>query len=180
MERSDIALIVLDSESGLTGGDLRIAANAEEMGRGIIFIANKWDLVKGVEQAKFNLSVYEKAPSFKYVNIIFTNALKGAGINKVIQGIFEVDKQMKKRIATAELNSLLEQIVREKHPPAKSGKFIKFYYITQAEDQPPTFVIFCNHPKLVDNPYRRYMENKIRRKYGFMGAPLFLIFKQRK
>ena len=180
MERSDIALVVLDSQSGVTVGDLRITSSAEEMGRGLVFIANKWDLVKGVEQYNFKQSVYEKAPSLKYVKMIFTNAIKGKGVDKVIDNILEVDRQMKKRITTGELNSFLEEVVKLKHPPAKSGKIIKFYYITQADYQPPTFVIFCNYPKYIDNPYRRYLENKIRQKYGFGGAPLVIIFRLRK
>jgi GTP-binding protein len=180
LERSDIALVVLDCEDGVTMGDIRIAGNAAELGRGLVFIANKWDLVKGVEQATFNQSVYDKATGLKYVRIIYTDSLKGKGMDKVIEGILEVEQQMKKRIGTGELNSFFEEIVNQKHPPARAGKFIKFYYITQAESSPPTFVIFCNYPKLVENPYRRYVENRIREKYGFIGAPLSLIFKLRK
>ena len=180
IERSDIVLVIVDTERGITIGDIKVVANAESMGRGIIFIANKWDLVKGVEQYTFRQSIYEKTPSLKYIDIVFTNALKGVGLDKVIQNIINVNEQFNKRISTSELNTFLENIVKEKHPPAKGGKFIKFYYITQAERKPPTFIIFCNFPKHIDEPYQRYIVNKLRQEYGFRGAPLLIFFKPRK
>lgn len=180
IERSDIVLVIVDTDRGITIGDIKVVANAESMGRGIIFIANKWDLVKGVEQYTFRQSIYEKTPSLKYIDIVFTNALKGVGLDKVIQNIINVNEQFNKRISTSELNTFLENIVKEKHPPAKGGKFIKFYYITQAERKPPTFIIFCNFPKHIDEPYQRYIVNKLRQEYGFRGAPLLIFFKPRK
>jgi len=180
IERSDIALIVLDTDRGISAGDIRIASEAERMGRGLLFIANKWDLVKGVEQFKFAQLVYEKAPMLKYVNIIFSCAINGKGVEAIIKNIFQIEQEMKRRISTSELNSFLEQAVKEKHPPAKAGKFIKFYYATQADSQPPTFIIFSNYPKSIDSPYQRYLENRLRKTYGFQGAPLSIFFKQRK
>ncbi len=180
IERSDIALVVLDTDSGITAGDIRIAAEAEKMGRGLLFIANKWDLVKGVEQFKLTQLVYEKAPMMKYVKIVFTCAVKSKGVEAIIDNIFKIDQEMKKRISTAELNSFMEQVVNEKHPPAKAGKFIKFYYVTQADSRPPTFIIFCNYPRQIDSPYQRYLENKLRKTYGFQGVPISIFFKQRK
>ncbi len=180
IERADVALVVIDSADGVTAGDIRVADSAEEMGRGLIFIANKWDLVKGVEQFTFSQSVYDKAPMLKYVPIIFTSAVTGRGIDKIIPDILAVMEECQKRIGTSDLNTFLDKIVQEKHPPAKTGKFIKFYYITQAESQPPTFIIFSNWPKLIDPPYQRFIENRLRQEFGFTGAPLKVYFKARK
>ncbi|MCP4581971.1 MAG: ribosome biogenesis GTPase Der [candidate division Zixibacteria bacterium] len=179
IERADIALAVIDSDDGVTIGDIKVAGSAEEMGRGMIFVANKWDLVKGMEQFTFSQSVYDKAPMLKYVPIIFTSAKTGKGLDKIIPGILEVERECQKRIGTSNLNRFLDKVVQAKHPPAKGGKFIKFYYITQAETRPPTFIIFCNFPKLIDSPYQRFIENRIRQEFGFTGAPLKVIFKPR-
>ena len=179
IERADIVLVVLDTDKGIVSGDIRVAGEAERMGRGLVFIANKWDLVKGVEQFTLGQQVYEKAPMMKYVKIVFTCAIRGHGIDKVIDGLFEVESEMNKRITTSELNTFIEAAVKERHPPARAGKFIKFYYVTQADSQPPTFVFFCNFPKLIDDHYKRYLENKLRNSYGFTGAPLKLFFRSR-
>lgn len=180
IERADVALIVLDTNDGVKGGDIKVAVSAEEQGRNMIFIANKWDLVKGVEQYWFAQQIYEKANSFKYVPTVFTSALTGKGVDKIIPMILPINEESKKRIGTAELNDFIEQAVSERHPPARGGRFIKFYYVTQAESGPPTFVFFCNWPKFIDPPYERYLENKLRGQFGFSGVPLRLWFKSRR
>ena len=180
IERSDIVLELIDSAQGITGGDIRIAGDADKMGKGLIFVANKWDLVKGVEQYKFSQSVYEKAPMLKYAPVIYTCAIKGIGIDNIIKSIINIDSERKKRIGTSELNNFLEKVVKEKHPPAKAGKFIKFFYITQAQVEPPTFVFFSNYPELIDKSYQRYFENKLRQEFGFIGTPVSFVFKPRR
>jgi GTP-binding protein len=180
MERSGIVLELIDAAAGITVGDIRIAGSADQMGKGLIFIANKWDLVKSVEQYRFSQSVYEKAPMLKYAPIIYTCAIKGVGIDNIIRCIIDIDAERKKRISTSELNTFLEKAIKEKHPPARGGRFIKFYYITQAQVEPPTFVFFSNYPKLVYSSYQRYLENKLRQEFGFTGTPISLIFKPRR
>lgn len=179
IERSSIALVMIDSNDGITGGDIRIAGEAAELGRGLIFIANKWDLVKGVEQYHFAQEVYAKAPLLNYARIVFTCALTGKGVKGIIEAIIEADQARKFRIGTSDLNKFLEQAVNEKHPPARRGRLIKFYYATQADSEPPTFIVFSNYPDSVDKSYRRFLENKLRRDYAFPGTPLNLIFKKR-
>ena len=180
IERANIALVVIDANDGFRGGDVKVVAAAEEEGRNLIFIVNKWDLVKGVEQHSFTKAIYEKAASFRFVPVIFTSALTGKGIEKIIPAIRQINEESRKRIATAELNSFIEGAVSERHPPARAGRFIKFYYATQAETSPPTFIFFCNWPKLLDPPYTRYLENKLRAKFGFEGVPIRLWFKSRR
>jgi len=179
IDRADIVLAVIDCGRGITNGDIRIAATAAEMKRGLIFIANKWDLVKNVEQYAFIRDLHEKAPLLRYVDVLFTNAITGKGTDKIINTVNGVENELQKRISTARLNGFIRDVVAAKHPPAKGVKFIKFYYVTQAESKPPTFVIFCNHPRLLDKPYRRYLENRLRDEYGFKGCPLTVYFKSR-
>jgi GTP-binding protein len=179
IERADIVLIMIDAADGITAGDIKVAVEAEQMGRGMIFIANKWDLVKGVEQHTFATTILEKAPTLRFAPIIFTSAVTGRGMDKIIPTVLHVEQESKKRIGTAELNKYIENAVQEKHPPARRGKFIKFYYITQAESQPPTFIVFCNYPKEIDPSYVRFLENKFRSDFGFTGVPLRFKFKSR-
>jgi GTP-binding protein len=170
---------MIDAHDGVKIGDIKAAVEAEQMGRGMVFIANKWDLVKGVEQQKFAAQILEKAPTLRFVPIIFTSALTGKGIDKIIPAVLHVEEESRKRIGTAELNRYIENAVKEKHPPARAGRFIKFYYVTQAESRPPTFIFFCNWPKLIDPAYERFLENKLRHDFGFTGVPLRFKFRAR-
>jgi GTP-binding protein len=179
--RCDIAVIVIDSLDGLVTGDLRIANEAAELYRGVAFAFNKWDAVEKDELTADRLrrAVAEKAPSFSYVPVLFISALTGQRVPRVWETIKEISLERKKRIPTPELNKFVKEIVERKPPPARRGKFIKVYYITQPEGDPPTFIFFCNHPKLIDSSYVRYIENRLREKYGFKGTPIKLIFKHK-
>lgn len=180
IERSDIVLVVLDTKEGITVGDIKIADHADQLGKGLIFIANKWDLVKAVPQENYTTFVRAEAPMLSYIPIVFTSALKGTGVNKIMAAINDVDLERNKRLKTSELNDFLKQVLAKRQPPAKMGKLIKFNYITQAADAPPTFVLFCTHPKFVDSSYKRFLENQLREEFGFMGTPIVLVFKERK
>lgn len=180
IERSDIVLVVLNTQEGITVGDIKIADYADQLGKGIIFIANKWDLVKAVPQENYSRFVHNEAPMLTYIPIIFTSALKGSGINKIMGAINDVDTERKKRLKTSDLNEFLKMVLAKRQPPAKMGKLIKFNYITQAADAPPTFVFFCTHPKFVDPSYKRFLENQLRAEFGFIGTPVVIVFKERK
>lgn len=180
IERSDIVLAVLDSQSGFTVGDIKIADYADNFGKGVIFIANKWDLVKGVPQEDFIKIIRQQAPMLAYIPVVFSSAIKGAGIEKIIKAIIAIDRERKKHLKTSDLNEFLQMAIGKRQPPAKAGKLIKFNYVTQAEGIPPTFVFFCTHPKFLDPSYRRFLENRLREQFGFDGTPIKLVFKARK
>ncbi len=179
IERADIAAVLIDTNDGIRIGDIKVAAEAVEMGRGVIFIANKWDLVKAVEQQSFVRELYEKAHTLRFIPVIFTSALTGRGIDKILPAINHVEGENHKRIGTSELNTFIEEAYQERHPPARRGKFIKFYYVTQVAVKPPTFIFFCNFPKSIEAAYERYLENKLRSTFGFEGVPLRLKFRAR-
>ena len=179
--RCDIAVIVIDSIEGLVTGDLRIANEAAELFRGIAFAFNKWDAVEKDQLTADRLrrAVAEKAPSFSYVPVLFISALTGQRVPAVWESIRKISLERKKRIPTSELNKFVERIIERRPPPTRRGKFIKVFYITQPEGDPPTFIFFCNHPKLIDTSYIRYLENRIRENYGFEGTPIKMIFKHK-
>ncbi len=179
--RCDITVIVIDSIDGLVTGDLRIANEAAELYRGIAFAFNKWDAVEKdhLTADRLRRAVAEKAPSFSYVPVLFISALTGQRVSRIWESIHEISLERKKRIPTSELNKFVKEIIERRPPPARRGKFIKVYYITQPEGDPPTFIFFCNHPKLLDKSYKRYLENRIREGYGFEGTPIKMIFKHK-
>lgn len=182
ISRCDIAVVVIDSIDGLVIGDLKIANEAAELYKGIIFAFNKWDVVEKDELTadKLRRAVAERAPSFAYVPVLFISALTGQRVDKVWDTIIKVDRERKKRIETSELNRFIAEMVERRPPPAKRGRLIKMYYVTQAEGDPPTFIFFTNYPDSIDKSYIRYLENRIRISYGFVGTPIKLIFKHRK
>jgi GTP-binding protein len=181
ISRCDIAVVVIDSIDGLVTGDLRIATEAVELFKGLIFVFNKWDIAEKDELTadKLRRAVGEKVPTLSYAPVLFVSALKGVRISKIWESVDNISAERKKRIPTSELNDFIQDIVERRHPPARKGKFIKIYYVTQPEGDPPTFIFFCNHPRLIEKSYIRYMENRIREAYGFVGTPVKMIFKLR-
>jgi len=181
ISRCDIAVVVVDSIDGLVAGDLRIAAEAVELYKGLIFAFNKWDIVEKDEFTadKLRKAVHDKIRTLSYAPVLFISALNGQRVPKVWEFIDKISAERKKRIPTSELNSFIQKIIERRSPPAKKGKFIKIYYVTQPEGDPPTFIFFCNYPKLIEKHYIRYLENRIREAYGFLGTPIKMIFKLR-
>jgi GTP-binding protein len=179
LTRADIAVLVIDSLDNLVVGDLRIASEAAELFKGLMFAVNKWDLFEKDENSAdlIRKAIVERAPLFYYVPILFISAKTGLRVHKVWETINLVNEERKKRIPTAELNEFIRRLVDSNPPPAKAGRFIKIYYVTQAEGEPPTFIFFSNHAKYIETPYVRFLENRIRDRYGFTGTPLKMIFK---
>ena len=180
--RCDIAVLVIDSIDGLVSNDLKIANETADLHKGLILAYNKWDIAEKDEKSvdQIRKAVAEKAPDFAHVPILFISALTGQRVNKVWETIYAVALERKKRIDTAELNKFIIGLIERKPPAAKRGRFIKIYYVTQAEGDPPTFIFFTNFPELIDDSYKRYLQNRMRETYGFNGVPLKMIFKRRK
>lgn len=181
LQRADIALVLVEAPEGITGQDIKIIEQAEEGRKGVIIVVNKWDLVpkdtNTVDQ--FVRTFQQKAAMMKYIPLVFISATTGQRVTKVLEMASVIDAERKKRIPTAELNSFLQETVTRRHPAAKRGKFIKFYYAAQADITPPTFVFFVNYPESLDKSYLRYLENQLRDRFGFAGVSMRLKFKQR-
>lgn len=181
IERCDVAVILIDATQGLDHQDLRIIDNSIERNRAAIIAVNKWDLIEKDDKTAraFEKALQEKLRIYDFIPIIFVSALTKQRIYKVIDLAKEVEAEQNKRISTSELNDVLGADIKIFPPRSRSGKEIKVKYITQVKSKPPVFAFFCNEPKLIDDNYRRYLQNKIREHFTFAGVPILLSFKQK-
>ena len=181
LDRCDIALLLLDAGEGITEQDLRIGGYAHDKGRGCIVVANKWDLKSpGQRERKaFEDQVRERFRFMEYAPILFVSAKTGEGIDGLADALETVRTNRARRIPTARLNQLAEEIVQAHQPPVYKGRRLKFYYITQTYVNPPTFVTFVNYPEAVHFTYERYIRNRIRKAEDFTGTPIWVKFRKR-
>jgi GTP-binding protein len=181
IQRADVVLLVIDATEGITAQDTHIAGYVLEESKGMVVVVNKWDLVE-----KDSNTIYEYTDHLRqelsfipYVTFVFISAKFGQRVNKVLPAAIKVAKERTKRVSTGQLNKLVKEAV-DAHPPAsKPGKWVKFYYATQADINPPTFVFFTNDAENVHFSYKRYLENQLRGAFGFEGTPVKLIFRTR-
>jgi GTP-binding protein len=181
IDRSDVVLMVIDSTEGFTAQDLHIAGYVEEQKKGIVVVVNKWDLI---EKDSSTMDLYRDEAKrqldfLPYAPLVFISAKFGQRVQNVLEMALLVEAERRKRVTTSAINKLLRDAVA-KHPPAtKPNKWLKFYYATQADVSPPTFVFFCNDPENVHFSYKRFLENQIRDQFGFVGNPVRMTFRGR-
>ena len=182
IERADICILMVDATEGeIQNQDLKIATLAWDAGRGLILVVNKWDLAEKDDKAtaKYEKSAHEKAPYLKFVPMVFTSALTGQRVNKILDLILEVEQQRQKRITTSEVNEKLGELLARRQPPQAAGREIKLNYATQVETSPPTIAVFGNAPDLVEEHYIRYLHNGFRGYWGFTGNPLRIVMRRK-
>ena len=181
IDRADLCLLLIDAVEGLHNQDLKIATLAWEAGRGMIIVVNKWDLKEKDDKtaAKFQKECVEKAPYLAHVPFLFTSALTGQRVTKVLEVIREVRAERAKRVPTSDVNEGLHTLLARRQPPQAAGNEVKLNYATQVETAPPTIVVFGNHPELVQEHYVRYLHNGFREMWGFTGNPLRIILKRK-
>lgn len=181
IDRSDVVLLVIDATEGFTAQDLHIAGYVEEQKKGMVLVVNKWDLVEKDNHTmdEYRAKAKEALDFMPYVPLVFISAKFGQRVQQVLETALLVVGEREKRVSTGSLNKLLKDAVA-KHPPAsRPGKWLKFFYATQADASPPTFVFFCNDPEHIHFSYRRYLENELRAEYGFVGSPIRMSFRSR-
>jgi GTP-binding protein len=182
IDRSDICVLMIDATEGLHNQDLKIANLAWEAGRGLIMVVNKWDIREEKDDksaAKFEKECAEKAPFLKFVPFIFTSALTGQRVTKVLDVIKLVDEERHKRITTSVVNDALQQLLARRQPPQAAGNEIKLNYATQVETNPPAIAVFGNNPDLLQEHYVRYLHNGFREFWGFTGNPLRILLRRK-
>ncbi|HJM37119.1 MAG: ribosome biogenesis GTPase Der [Dehalococcoidales bacterium] len=179
VDRADIALLVIDAAEGVTDQDLHVAAYIQQAVRGVVLVVNKWDLVLDKNVPEWDKYLRSRFKFMPYIPIVHTSAKLGYGGDKVMPQVCQVYQERMKRFPTAEVNSVVQQAVAAHSPPRGRTKPLKILYATQAAVNPPTFVFFVNDTRLIHFSYRRYLENKLRKAFGFFGTPLRLIFKPR-
>jgi GTP-binding protein len=181
LDRADVALLLLDATMGITAQDTHIAGMISEENAGVIVLVNKWDAVikDAHSMPEYEAHVRGKLEFIRYAPILFISATTGQRVGKILPLVMEVNEARHKRVPTAQLNRLMREAVAKHPPPQKGGVRIKFFYATQAETVPPTFVFFVNKPDWVHFSYQRYLENQIRETEPFPGTPIRLRFRPR-
>ena len=183
IDRADVCILMIDAtEEDVLIQDLRIAEKAWSGGASLVVVVNKWDLVEketGTAE-KYEKRFKDRAPQLRWVPMIFTSALTGQRVNKVLDHVLEVADARKKRVSTRMVNEVLKELQIRQPPPHYRGFPVKLLYATQADTQPPTFVIFVNHPKALPESYLRYLHNGFREAWGFRGTPLRIRLRARR
>ena len=174
IEKADVCILVIDATEGITDQDAKIAGEAHESGKGVIILVNKWDAVEKETGSleSYRKNVYQKLAYLTYAPVLFVSALTGQRIDKLFPLINSVNEQNAKRVTTGMLNDVINEAITLVQPPSDKGRRLKIYYATQVSTRPPTFVVFCNSAKLFHFSYQRYLENQLRKNFGFEGTPI--------
>ena len=181
IERSDVVLMMIDANEGVTDQDAKIAGEAHEAGKGLIILVNKWDEYEkdtGTLE-KYKKSIYEKLSYLSYAPILFISAKTGQRVDKLFDLINDVNSQNSMRIKTSTLNQVINEAIAIVQPPTDKGKRLKIFYGTQVATKPPTFVIFVNDKSLFHFSYERYLVNQIRKEFGLNGTPIRMIAREK-
>ena len=179
IERADVALLMVDAESGITAQDLHIAGFILDEWKSTIVLVNKWD---AVEKDSYTMNYYtekilHELNFMPYVPLLFISAKTGQRVDKVLPIALAVQEARLTRIPTSKLNQILREALDTHPAPSKAGKQLKIYYATQVRSDPPTFLVYVNDPKLMHFSYKRFLENRIRATYEFLGTPIRIVLK---
>ena len=181
IERSDVCLILIDAQEGVTEQDTKVAGLAHEAGKACIIVVNKWDLVEKDDKTMDHMreDIRRGLSFMTYAPILFISAATGQRVNRLFELINYVNDQSATRITTGMLNSVLADAQTRVQPPTDKGRRLKIYYMTQVGVKPPHFVVFCNDKQLFHFSYKRYLENQIRGVFGLEGTPIIMSIRQK-
>jgi ribosome-associated GTPase EngA len=183
IENCDVCILMIDATRGIESQDLNIFSLIQKNKKGFVVCVNKWDLIENKESndiKKYEVTIRERLAPFVDFPIIFTSATTKQRILKVLETAVEVYENKQRKIPTAKLNEYMLPLIENYPPPALKGKYIRIKYVTQLPGtQVPTFVFFANLPQYVKDPYKRFLENKIRSKYEFTGTPIQIFIRQK-
>ncbi len=181
IENSDVCLLMLDATQGIEAQDLNIFQLCQRNKKGIVILVNKWDLVEKDNHSvqQYTKIIHNRIAPFTDVPIVFTSAITKQRIHQVLETGIEVYNNRIKRITTSKLNEVMLAAISSYHPPAIKGKLIKIKYVTQLPTPTPAFVFFSNLPQYVKEPYKRYLENKLRENFNFTGVPIQIFVRQK-
>ena len=182
IENSDVCILMLDASQGLEQQDLNIFSLIQRNNKGVVIVVNKWDLIEKETNThkQFEDLIRSRIAPFDDVPIIFTSVINKQRIFKVLETAKQVYEARSRHISTSELNDLLLPIVKEQNPPPSvKGKWIKIKYVTQLPTPYPQFVFFCNLPQYIRDPYKRFVENRLREMWDFHGVPITIYFREK-
>ena len=182
IQRADVVLLVVDATQGITSQDQHIAGFVLDEWKSVVVVVNKWDAVDkdAFTMNEFMDEVHEKLNFLAYVPVLFISALQGQRAQQVLPLALKVQEERLVRITTSQINKMLRN-AQHRHPaPSKAGRHFKIYYGTQVRSDPPTFLLYCNYPELAHFSYIRYLENRFRESYAFVGTPIKFVLKARR
>jgi GTP-binding protein len=181
IENSDICLLMIDATRGIEAQDLNIVSLIHKNNKGMIILVNKWDLIKKENNTAhlFEKEIKSNTAPFTDFPVLFISATNKQRIHKILDTVGQVNENRNRKIPTSELNDILPEMVRDNPPPALKGKHIKIKYVTQLPVYTPAFAFFCNLPQYVKEPYKRYLENRMREKFDFSGVPVRIFFRKK-
>jgi GTP-binding protein len=181
IENSDVCLLMLDAQAGCEAQDINIFSLIRRNNKGVLILVNKWDLIeKDTHTARqFETQIREKIAPFINVPVVFISAINKQRLYRVLELAIQVYNNRIQRIATSRLNEVMQKAIEDYPPPAFKGKFIKIKYVTQLPTHAPSFAFYCNLPQYVKEPYKRYLENKIRENFNFTGVPIQIFIRKK-
>ncbi|MCC8173439.1 MAG: ribosome biogenesis GTPase Der [Odoribacter sp.] len=181
IEESDVCMLLIDATRGIEGQDLNIFHLIERNHKGVVILANKWDLIEKDHKTTllFEKDIRDRIAPFKDVEIIFTSALTKQRLLKALEAALNVYKNRKQKIKTSELNRVMLEAIENYPPPMTKGKMVKIKYVTQLPTHAPAFAFYCNLPQYVRETYKRYLENKISENWNFTGVPLQIFMRKK-
>ncbi len=182
IERADVALLMIDAETGITAQDAHIAGYILEEWKSCVVLVNKWDAIEKdtYTMETFTRHIRQQLNFMDYVPLLFISAKTGQRVDQVLPMALRVQEERLARLTTSKLNNILQR-AQDAHPaPSQAGRQLKIYYATQVRSDPPTFLLFVNDPSLMHFTYARFIENRIREEYGFLGTPIRVIAKSRR
>jgi GTP-binding protein len=181
IENSDICLLLIDATRGLESQDMNIMSLIQKNNKGMIVLVNKWDLIEKESNTTIAIErdIREKTAPFTDYPILFISATNKQRIHKVLELIEQVNRNRNRKISTSELNDVMLEVIKNNPPPALKGKYVKIKFITQLPIYTPAFAFFCNLPQYVKDPYKRYLENRMREKFEFTGVPIRIFFRKK-
>jgi GTP-binding protein len=181
IEHSDICFLLIDATIGMESQDVNIFHLIVRNRKGVVVLVNKWDLLEKDQQTskQFEAGIRKKLEPFNDVHILFVSALTKQRIHKALDHAIEVYENRKRKIPTSKLNEVMLKAIEAYRPPAVKGKYIRIKYVTQLPTHAPSFAFFCNLPQYVKEPYKRYLENQIRKNFNFTGVPIQIFMRKK-
>ena len=181
IEYADVCLLMIDATIGIEGQDVNIFHLIERNRKGVVLLVNKWDLVEkeSATTREYEEKILKRLEPFTDVPLLFVSALTKQRINKALETAIQVYENRMKRIPTSTLNEVMLKAIGEHHPPAVKGKHIRIKYVTQLPTHAPAFAFYCNLPQYVRDPYKRYLENQIRKHFDFTGVPIRIFMRKK-
>ena len=181
IDRADVAVLLIDATEPVAAQDAHVAGFVQEQAKGMIVAVNKWDLIakESHTMAQFERLIRNEFKFMPYVPIVFISAKSGQRIENVLDLALRIAEERKKRIPTGVLNDAVRRVLAEHQTPSSRGKILKLFYVTQVTTDPPTFVVWVNNPELVHFGFRRFLENRLRDRFGFFGTPIRVFYRAR-